>query len=106
MVGVLSVIAIDRLKLDDPVGAISVHLICGIWGTLAVGLFVPEKSFITQLMGVALTMVFCLPTSLLIFFLIKKTIGLRVSREEELVGLDVSEHGQEAYAGFQIFTTH
>lgn len=103
---VLSVIALDRLKLDDPVGAISVHLVCGVWGTLAVGLFVPEKSFITQLTGVALTMVFCFPASMAILFAIKKTIGLRVSREEELVGLDVSEHGQEAYAGFQIFTTH
>ncbi len=103
---VLSVIGIDRLRIDDPVGAISVHLVCGVWGTLAVGLFAPGKSFMTQLIGVGVTAAFCVVTSGALFFALKRTIGLRVSRQEELVGLDLSEHGQEAYAGFQIFTTH
>ncbi len=105
VVVVVSVIALDRLQIDDPVGAISVHLICGIWGTLAVGLFVADKSLVAQLMGVGMTAALCVPTSALGFFALKKTIGLRVSRDEELVGLDIAEHGQEAYAGFQIFST-
>jgi len=102
---VVSVIALDRLKLDDPVGAISVHLVCGIWGTLAVGLFAPDKSFTAQFIGVAMTGAFCFPASMLLFFVIKSTLGLRVSEDEELIGLDIAEHGQEAYAGFQIFST-
>jgi Amt family ammonium transporter len=101
---VLSVIGLDRLRLDDPVGAISVHLVCGIWGTLAVGMFAPDKSFVTQLIGVVATAVFCFGSSFLIFQIIRKTLGLRVSEAEELRGLDVDEHGMEAYAGFQIFS--
>ena len=101
---VFSVLAMDRAKLDDPVGAVSVHLVCGIWGTLAVGIFStnPEHAFMTQLIGVGAYAAFCLPAAFLIFYGLKAVIGLRVSPEEERVGLDVSEHGMEAYGGFQI----
>jgi len=100
----LAVIGIDRIKLDDPVGAISVHLICGIWGTLAVGIFAADKSFLTQLKGVGMTAVFVFSISFGVFWLLKKTVGVRVSEEEELRGLDIEEHGMESYGGFQIFT--
>ena len=101
---VFAVLAIDRAKLDDPVGAVSVHLVCGIWGTLAVGIFStnPEHSFMTQLIGVGAYAVFCLPAAFVIFYGLKAVTGLRVSPEEERIGLDVSEHGMEAYGGFQI----
>ena len=101
---VFSVSSIDRMKIDDPVGAISVHLVCGIWGTLAVGLFSSSHSLLTQLIGVVCYGATCLITSFLIFYLIKKVIGLRVSYNEELKGLDLSEHDSESYSGFQIFT--
>ena len=94
-----SVLAIDRAKLDDPVGAISVHLVCGIWGTLAVGIFSADHSFGTQLIGVLAYGAFTFPLALAIFYVIKATIGLRVSEEEERQGLDVSEHGMQAYGG-------
>ena len=86
-------------------GAISVHLVCGIWGTLAVGLFSPEKSFINQLVGVAAVGVTCVVGASVIFGLVKVLMGLRVSEEEELLGLDIGEHGMEAYSGFQTWTT-
>jgi Amt family ammonium transporter len=101
-----SVLLFDKLQLDDPVGALSVHLVNGIWGTLAVGLFAPASSGFTlmsQGIGVLATAAFAFPAALLIFFAIKKTIGIRVSEEEELRGLDVGEHGMEAYPGFQFF---
>jgi len=102
---VFSVFFFDRIKIDDPVGAISVHLVNGIWGTLAVGIFGgADFSFVTQLIGVLAYGAVCFPAALLIFFAIKKTVGLRVSEREELRGLDIGEHGQEAYSGFQIFT--
>jgi Amt family ammonium transporter len=88
---------LDRVGLDDVVGAVPVHLVCGIWGTLAVGLFAPDKSFMAQLIGVAATAVFCVPASALLFGAIKLTLGLRVTSEEEERGLDHHEHGQEAY---------
>ena len=103
---VLAVIGIDRLKLDDPVGATSVHLICGIWGTLATGIFGDGASLTAQLIGIAAVGAFCFPISWVLFFVLHKTMGLRVTADEELRGLDISEHGQEAYAGFQIFTTN
>ncbi len=103
---VFAVIGIDRVKLDDPVGAISVHLVCGIWGTLAAGIFGDEKSVVAQLIGIGATAVLCFGGSFAMFFLIAKTVGLRVHEDEELKGLDLSEHDQEAYAGFQIFTTN
>ena len=105
---VASVLFIDsKLKLDDPVGALSVHLVCGIWGTLAVGIFStnPAHSFMTQLMGVLAYGAVSFPAALMIFAGLKATVGIRVSEREEKVGLDVSEHGMEAYAGFQIFRT-
>ncbi|VAX35239.1 Ammonium transporter [hydrothermal vent metagenome] len=104
---VVSVIFIDsKLQLDDPVGALSVHLVCGIWGTLAVGIFStnPEHSFMTQLIGVIAYGAVCFPAALAIFSILKATIGIRVSEQEEYQGLDIGEHGMEAYAGFQIFT--
>jgi len=102
---VFSVFFFDRMKIDDPVGAISVHLVNGVWGTLAVGIFGgADYSFVTQLIGVLAYGAVCFPAALLIFFAIKKTVGLRVSEREELRGLDIGEHGQEAYSGFQIFT--
>jgi Amt family ammonium transporter len=103
---VLSVFAFDRLHLDDPVGALSVHLMNGVWGTLAVGLFTtdPKYTLGTQILGVASYGVFCFPAALLLFWLVKKTMGIRVSEDEELRGLDIGEHGQEAYGGFQIFS--
>jgi Amt family ammonium transporter len=100
---VLSVFGLDRLKIDDPVGAISVHLVCGIWGTLAVGIFVAEKSILSQIIGILGYGALCFPAAFVIFFAIKKTFGLRVNERQELRGLDRSEHGQEAYSGFQIF---
>ena len=102
---VLSVMLLDKLHLDDPVGAISVHLTCGIWGTLCVGIFSsnPEHSFFAQLLGVGAAALLAFPAALLLFFLVRITIGLRVGREDELKGLDISEHRQEAYSGFQIF---
>ena len=103
---VTSVLLLDKIKLDDPVGAISVHLVCGIWGTLAVGIFSSEYSFITQLIGVAAYAAISLGGSGILFYLAKSIFGLRVSREEEIKGLDISEHGMEAYSGFQIFTTN
>ena len=101
---VFSVIGIDRMKIDDPVGAISVHLVCGIWGTLAVGLFSSTYSLLTQMIGIAFYGATCLLSSFLIFYAIRKVMGLRVSYNDELKGLDLSEHDSESYSGFQIFT--
>ena len=102
---VISVIGLDKAKIDDPVGAISVHLVCGIWGTLAAGIFCPDHSVLTQLIGIGAAAGLCFPAALLLFFILKVTLGLRVSEEEEITGLDIGEHGMEAYAGFQIWTT-
>ena len=102
---VLAVALVDRLRLDDPVGAVAVHLICGIWGTLAVGLFGAMAStdqFLTQLTGVAIVGAFCLATSFIILFTIKKTMGLRVSEKEEIEGLDDHEHGMSAYPDYRM----
>jgi Amt family ammonium transporter len=99
---VASVMIIDRIKLDDPVGAISVHLVCGIWGTLAVGIFSADHSFMVQLIGVVSYGAVCFPAAFIIFLALKLTLGLRVDEEEELKGLDVGEHGMEAYGGFVI----
>jgi len=97
---VCAVVFFDRMKLDDPVGAISVHLVCGVWGTLAVGIFGELASgaqFMSQLIGIASVGVFCLATSLLIFYVLKVTLGIRVSSEEEIEGLDIGEHKMRAY---------
>ncbi|WP_147677199.1 ammonium transporter [Algibacter pacificus] len=100
---VLAVNLVDALKLDDPVGAIAVHLVCGVWGTLAVGIFStnPEHTFLTQLIGVVCYAVFCIVTSFIIIFTLKKVVGIRVSETEELEGLDAHEHGMEAYPDFR-----
>lgn len=103
-VAVVSVMAFDRMKIDDPVGATTVHLVCGILGTLFVGVFSPDYKIGVQIIGVLAYGAVCFPSALLIFFVLKKTVGIRVSKEEELKGLDLGEHGQEAYHGFQFFT--
>ena len=102
---VFAVSLLDKLKLDDPVGAIAVHLGCGIWGTLAVGIFGSMASgsqFLTQLTGVGIIGAFCLINAFIILFTLKKTIGLRVSKREEIEGLDNAEHGMSAYPDFRL----
>ncbi len=102
---VLSVVFIDtKLKIDDPVGAISVHLVCGIWGTLAVGIFSNEFSFVAQLIGVSAIGAFAVVSSFIFFYILKQTIGVRVDLDEEKKGLDLGEHSQDAYHGFQFFS--
>ena len=129
LAGILVVLAVEFidkvLHVDDPVGAISVHGVCGIFGTLSVGLLAQasygQSSAVgainglffggglallwTQLLGVLAVAAWTFGTAMGLFFLIKKTVGLRVSPEEELKGLDIEEHGMESYAGFQIFVT-
>lgn len=121
-----SVNFIDKvLKIDDPVGAISVHAVCGAFGTLCVGLFAEERFgaaaglghgngfffggglslFMTQLTGVVAVFVWVIVTSGIVFAIAKAITGLRVPDEEQVKGLDIDEHGMEAYAGFEIFTT-
>lgn len=121
---VFSVVFIDQvLKIDDPVGAVSVHGVNGAWGTLACGLFGAEKilgigdantgllygggmdQLVTQAIGVLSAFAWAFGLGLIMFYIIKKTVGIRVSAEEEIKGLDITEHGMEAYSGFQIFTT-
>ncbi|NJK41292.1 MAG: ammonium transporter [Acaryochloridaceae cyanobacterium SU_2_1] len=120
---VFAVTTIDGLKVDDPVGAISVHLVCGVWGTLCVGLFSEGPSeaegalytagplrglilgggfnqLIPQIIGIVAVGAFTLITTVLAWFVIKAIVGLRVPEEEEIKGLDLSEHGMEAYSGF------
>lgn len=102
---VFAVSFIDRLKLDDPVGAIAVHLICGIWGTLAIGIFgalAGPDQFISQLIGVGSYAAICIISTFIILFILKKTVGIRVSEREELEGLDAHEHGMSAYPDFRL----
>lgn len=96
---VLSSILLDKLKLDDVVGAVSVHLTCGVWGTLAVGIFStnPDHSFLTQLIGVAICGVTAFTSAFIIFYVLKITVGIRVSEEHEKSGLDSHEHGIRGY---------
>lgn len=120
--GVLVVFAVplfDKLKLDDPVGALSVHLVNGVWGTLAVGLFAINgitgnetgnglfygggfKLLGAQALGVVAVGAFTFILALIVWYVLKITLGVRVTKEEEIGGLDRGEHGAEAYAGFQI----
>ena len=112
---VLSVLFIDKvLKVDDPVGAVSVHGVCGLWGTLSCGLFNMESGLFyggglrqlgVQAIGAGTVFVWAFGLGLVLFYALSKTVGLRVSSEEELKGLDIGEHGMEAYSGFQVFTT-
>ena len=97
---VLGVAILDKCKLDDPVGAIPVHLFAGIWGTLAVGIFGAKASFdqfMVQLASLGIVGAFCVIGALIIALSVKSIIGLRVSAEEEEKGLDISEHGTKAY---------
>ena len=96
---VLSAITLDKFKLDDVVGAVSVHLTCGIWGTLAVGIFSTnaDHTFGTQLIGVLSYAAVAFPFAFLIFYLLKVTMGVRVSEEHEMDGLDSHEHGIRGY---------
>ncbi|HMU03463.1 MAG TPA: ammonium transporter [Saprospiraceae bacterium] len=91
-----SVVLFDKLKLDDPVGATSVHLACGIWGTLAVGIFGSGKFFI-QLLGVVAIGAFTFTFAFVVLFIIKKAVGLRVTEDMERRGLDITEHEMGAY---------
>jgi Amt family ammonium transporter len=125
---VFAVSFIDKLRLDDPVGAIAVHLVCGVWGTLAVGIFgfkaatndageflndkgqvvnnlaeaANELAFLPQLYGVLAYAAICVVSSFIIIFTMKKTVGIRVSQREELEGLDAHEHGMDAYPDFRL----
>ncbi len=102
---VFSVLFFELLKVDDPVGAISVHGVCGAWGTLAAGLFniegVSAKIIGVQLLGIGTAFVWAFGTGLIVFKLIDLTIGLRVSEQEEVDGLDLAEHAGSAYPDFQ-----
>ncbi len=107
VVVVMSVVFIDQvLKVDDPVGAVSVHGVCGAWGTLAAGLFNAEgvtlKIVAVQALGIIACFLWVFPTAYILFRVINATVGLRVSKEEELEGLDLGEHSIEAYPDFQI----
>lgn len=120
---VLAVVFIDRvMHVDDPVGCIAGHAACGIWGTFALGFFAQDKFapgttgnglffgggwklLGAQTIGIVSVAIYALLMGFLLFYIIKALVGLRVSRDEELKGLDIGEHGMEAYAGFQIFTT-
>lgn len=101
---VYSVAALDRLRLDDPVGAISVHLTCGIWGTLAVGIFgdlAGWQQLLNQLIGITAVGAFCVLSSFAILYLLKISSGIRVTEKEEIEGLDNHEHGAAAYSQLQ-----
>lgn len=115
-IAVVSVMFFDKIKIDDPVGATTVHLVCGVLGTLFVGVFgngivVGEGadaytiSLGVQILGIISYGLACFPAAFIIFAVLKKTVGIRVDEEEELKGLDIGEHGMEAYAGFQFFTS-
>ncbi len=117
---VLGTLFLDKVHVDDPVGAVPVHMMNGIWGTLAVGLFGHKALGLArdglfhgggftqlgvQALGVTAVVAFVFAAMTIVFKAIDATVGLRVSRDEELKGLDITEHGMEAYSGFQIFTT-
>ncbi|MDH3435226.1 MAG: ammonium transporter, partial [Gammaproteobacteria bacterium] len=95
-----SIVTLDKLKIDDPVGAISVHGTVGIWGVLAVCFTNGEASLLWQIIGVGSIFAWAFVTSLIVWMLLKVTIGIRVSEEEEYEGVDLSECGLEAYPEF------
>lgn len=97
---VISIIFIDKIKIDDPVGALSVHGVCGIWGLLAVCLSNPQSTLRGQLTGIVCIFAWVFITSFIVWFVIKKIVGLRVTEEEELAGCDFSECGLDAYPEF------
>jgi Amt family ammonium transporter len=100
-----SVLFFDKIRVDDPVGAVSVHGVCGAWGTLAAGIFNIDgfswKQIGVQLTGIGACFVWAMVTGLILFKLIDVVIGMRVSKEEEMAGLDFCEHGATAYPDFQ-----
>ncbi|NDV62764.1 ammonium transporter [Puniceicoccales bacterium CK1056] len=98
---VFAILFFDKIKIDDPVGAISVHGVCGMWGTIAVGIF-GGASLLWQIIGTVSISIFAFVTSFIVFTVVKLIFGLRVSEEEEVEGLDIGEHGQEAYPDFQV----
>jgi Amt family ammonium transporter len=111
IVVVLAVVMFDRIGVDDPVGAVSVHGVCGSLGTLLLGLFHTEKGllygggtdfFVTQLIGVVSVFAFCFLGGVVLFKVLAATVGLRVTEEEEIEGLDVGEHGNIAYPEFHL----
>ncbi len=117
---IFGVVLLDKLKIDDPVGAVPVHGFNGIWGTISIGIFGKQSLGLAneglvygggglqlgiQVMGVITVILFIIVSMSIVFKLIGVTIGLRVNREEELRGLDIGEHGMESYSGFQIFAT-
>lgn len=97
---VFSIVAMDKIKVDDPVGAISVHGVVGIWGLLAVPLSNPDGSIAAQLLGIGTIFIFVFVSSLIVWLILKLIMGIRVSEEEEFVGVDVQECGMEAYPEF------
>lgn len=98
---VASILFFDRIKVDDPVGAVSVHGVCGIWGTIAVGIFSfdPKISLQWQVIGTLSISAFAFAFSFIVFFILKMVMGVRVSVEDEIAGLDLTEHGTPAYTG-------
>ncbi|HSH13355.1 MAG TPA: ammonium transporter, partial [Desulfurivibrionaceae bacterium] len=102
---VMSVMFFDKIRVDDPVGAVSVHGVCGAWGTLAAGLFnikgVTAAIVMTQLTGIGAAFIWSFGCAFIVFKLIDKTMGLRISEEEEMMGVDIVEHGANAYPDFQ-----
>ena len=97
---VLSIVALDKFKIDDPVGAISVHGVVGIWGIIAVCISNSDADFLVQLMGIISIFTWVFITSLIVWIILKKTIGIRVSEQEEDEGVDIAECGLEAYPEF------
>jgi Amt family ammonium transporter len=102
--GALVVFAVpifDKLKLDDPVGALSVHLVNGIWGTLAAGIFVDKISLLSQLKGVVIVGIFTFTISFIVIYVINKFIKFRANDEAQLIGMDINECGVESYPEFK-----
>jgi Amt family ammonium transporter len=102
--GILVVFAVplfDKLRIDDPVGALSVHLVAGIWGTIAVGIFNPEVTLLAQIKGVVVIGAFVFISSFIVWKILDILVGLRVDEETEVVGLDIHETGLEAYPEFK-----
>ncbi len=97
---VASIVTLDKLKIDDPVGAISVHGVVGIWGLIAVTFTNPDASFVWQLIGIVSIFAWVFIASLVVWFGIKAVVGIRVSEEEEYEGVDIGECGLEAYPEF------